>query len=243
MGTRLYYLALHATPKHDQIRKRASRIHLPDYQLCATVWSSQISAMLSTLRGEKKTVEGNWRCSGGGSAHSVSIISGDPSFWSQPPSFSRKCGNETIAILLGRPNLVSQSQTLSHTISKWESGFMRLDPNLVLQARLSLGRRECGQIPIRLLYCILSSRVPNEVGVSINWNVFLQGRSSVITPKTHRSLNNIETRWWWEFDQALSPRESLAPETRPNQFQRGVGHWISAYTASAHADYNSWVAR
>ena len=50
---------------------------------------------------------------------------------------------------------------------------------LVSQARLSLRRRESGQIPIRLLYCILSSRAPNEVGVSINWNAFCKGRSSV----------------------------------------------------------------
>ena len=98
---------------------------IPSSVACTTVRSIQVSAMLSTLRGEKKTDEGNWWCFwfvGGGSAHSVSIISGDPSFWSQPPSFSRKCGNETNAVLLGRPNLVSQSQTLSHTKSKWESG-------------------------------------------------------------------------------------------------------------------------
>ena len=33
--------------------------------------------------------------------------------------------------------------------------------------RLSRRRRKSGQIPIRHLYCILSSRVPNEVGVNI----------------------------------------------------------------------------
>ena len=38
--------------------------------------------------------------------------------------------------------------------------------SVVSQARLSLGRRESCQIPIRLLYCVLSSRVPNEVGVT-----------------------------------------------------------------------------
>ena len=43
----------------------------------------------------------------------------------------------------------------------------------------SLGRRESGQILIRLLYCILSSRAPNEVGVNINWDTFCKGRSSV----------------------------------------------------------------
>ena len=56
---------------------------------------------------------------------------------------------------------------------------------LILQARLSLGRRESDQIHIRLLYC---SRVPNEVGVNMNWDVFCKGRSSIITP---RSLNNM----------------------------------------------------
>ena len=44
--------------------------------------------------------------------------------------------------------------------------------NVVSQPRLSRGKRESGQIPIRLLYCILSSRAPNEVGVNINWDVF-----------------------------------------------------------------------
>ena len=39
---------------------------------------------------------------------------------------------------------------------------------LVSQARLSRRRRESGQIPISLL---LSSSVPNEVGVSISWDV------------------------------------------------------------------------
>ena len=39
---------------------------------------------------------------------------------------------------------------------------------LVLRARLSRGERESGQIPIRLWYCILSSRASNEVGVNIN---------------------------------------------------------------------------
>ena len=43
-----------------------------------------------------------------------------------------------------------------------------LQNELVLQARLSRGRRESGQVPIRLLCCILSSRAPNEVGVNMN---------------------------------------------------------------------------
>ena len=51
---------------------------------------------------------------------------------------------------------------------------------VVSQARLSLWRRESGQIPIRLLCCILSSRAPNEVGVNINWDVFCKGRSSLL---------------------------------------------------------------
>ena len=45
------------------------------------------------------------------------IISDDPSFGASLP-FSRKCGIETNAVLLGRPNLVSQSQTFSRTRSK-----------------------------------------------------------------------------------------------------------------------------
>ena len=49
-------------------------------------------------------------------------------------------------------------------------------PDVVSQARLSLGRRESGQIPIRLLYCILSNRVPNEVSVNINWDAFWKSR-------------------------------------------------------------------
>ena len=44
--------------------------------------------------------------------------------------------------------------------------------SLVLPARLSSGRRESVQIPIRLLCCILSSRVPNEVAVNISWDLF-----------------------------------------------------------------------
>ena len=70
---------------------------------------------------------------------------------------------------------------------------------LVSQARLSLGRRESGQIPIRLLYCILSSRAPNEVGVNINWDAFCKGRSSVslnsmpntATARLHSSLSQL----------------------------------------------------
>ena len=31
---------------------------------------------------------------------------------------------------------------------------------------------------------VLSSRMPNEVGVNINWNAFCKGRSSVITHET-----------------------------------------------------------
>ena len=50
---------------------------------------------------------------------------------------------------------------------------------LVSQARLSLRSRESGQIPIRLLYCIVSSSISNEVGVNINWDVFWKGRSSI----------------------------------------------------------------
>jgi len=49
---------------------------------------------------------------------------------------------------------------------------------VVSQARLSLGRRESGQIPIRLLCCTLSSKAPNEVGVNINWDTFCKGKSS-----------------------------------------------------------------
>ena len=40
---------------------------------------------------------------------------------------------------------------------------------LVSQARLSRRRRESGQIPISLL---LSSSVPNEVGMNISWDMF-----------------------------------------------------------------------
>ena len=40
---------------------------------------------------------------------------------------------------------------------------------LVSQARLSRRRRESGQIPINLL--LSSSVLPNEVGVSISWDV------------------------------------------------------------------------
>ena len=48
--------------------------------------------------------------------------------------------------------------------------------------------REERQIPIRLLYCILSSRVPNEVGV----NISCMGRMvSIIMHETPRSLNNM----------------------------------------------------
>ena len=91
----------------------------------------------------------------------------------------------------------------------------------VSQPRLSRGKRESGQILIRLLYCILSSRVPNEVGVNINWDTFCKGRSSVspnnmpkkATARLHLSLTQLtrqeilgvlETRWWWEIDQTLS---------------------------------------
>ena len=105
---------------------------------------------------------------------------------------------------------------------------------IVLRARFSRGERESGQIPIRLLYCILSSRASNEVGMNISWDAFCKGRSSVIMPCflnnmpkkaiacLHLSLTQLtcqeilgvlETRWWWEFDQTLSPRESLACET------------------------------
>ena len=44
-------------------------------------------------------------------------------------------------------------------------------------------RRESGQIPIRLSCCILSSRVPNEVGGRV-----LKGRTSVEAP---RSISNM----------------------------------------------------
>ena len=105
---------------------------------------------------------------------------------------------------------------------------------VVSQARLSLGTRESGQIPIRLLYYMLSSRASDKVGVNINWDVFCKGWSSVITPRAlnnmpkkataclHSSLTQLthqeilgvlETRWWWEFDQTLSPHESLARKT------------------------------
>ena len=70
---------------------------------------------------------------------------------------------------------------------------------VVSQARLSLGRRESGQIPIWLLYCILSSRAPNEVGVNINWDAFCKSRSSVslnslpkkATARLHSSLTQL----------------------------------------------------
>ena len=94
---------------------------------------------------------------------------------------------------------------------------------IVSQPRLSCGNRESGQIPIRLLYCILSSRAPNEVGVNINWDAFCKGRSSVspnnmpkkATARLHLSLTQLtrqeilgvlETRWWWEIDHTLSSR-------------------------------------
>ena len=53
---------------------------------------------------------------------------------------------------------------LTHSIDMASPSFRYI----VSQARLSLRRRESGQIPIRLLYCILSSRAPDEVGVNIN---------------------------------------------------------------------------
>ena len=70
---------------------------------------------------------------------------------------------------------------------------------IVSQPRLSCGNRESGQIPIRLLYCILSSRAPNEVGVNINWDAFCKGRSSVslnsmpkkATARLHSSLTQL----------------------------------------------------
>ena len=51
------------------------------------------------------------------------------------------------------------------------------------QPSLSLGRRESGQIPIRLLYWILSSRATNEVGVNINWYAFWEGWSPLLCMK------------------------------------------------------------
>ena len=85
-----------------------------------------------------------------------------------------------------------------------------------LQARLSLGRRESGQIPIRFLYCILSSRAPNKVSVNINWDVFCKGRSSVFlngmpkkaTARLHWSLTQLtrqEILGVWKLTR-LSPR-------------------------------------
>ena len=88
---------------------------------------------------------------------------------------------------------------------------------LVSQPRLSRGKRDSGQIPIRHLYCILSSRVPNEVGVNINWDAFCKGRSSVFLNSMPKkaTLGVFETRW--EFDRTLSPHESLARETSLDQ--------------------------
>ena len=123
----------------------------------------------------------------------------------------------------------------------------------VSQPRLSRGKRESGQILIRLLYCILSSRVPNEVGVNINWDTFCKGRSSVslnslpkkATSRLHSSLTQLtrheilgvlEMRWWWEIDQTLSLRENLARETVPSiQFC-----WITSLRACDRSKTGHW---
>ena len=76
---------------------------------------------------------------------------------------------------------------------------------IVSQPRLSRGKREFGQIPIRLLYCILSSSASNEVGVNINWDMFCIGRSSVIMP---RSVN------YWPKKATARPHSSLNQLTR-----------------------------
>ena len=65
-----------------------------------------------------------------------------------------------------------------------------------------LGGESSGHIPIRLLYCILSSRAPNEVGVNINWDGFRKGRSSVFlismpkkaTARLHWSLTQLTSQ-------------------------------------------------
>ena len=78
---------------------------------------------------------------------------------------------------------------------------------LVSQARLSLRRRKSGQIPIRLLYCVLSSSASNEVGVNINWDVFCKSRSFIITP---RSLNNMPKK-------ATAPLHSSLTQLTPQE--------------------------
>ena len=68
------------------------------------------------------------------------------------------------------------------------------------------GRRESGQIPIRLLYCILSSRVPNEVDVNINWDTFCKGRSSVFLNSMPKKAS---ARLHWPLTQLINmPRNS-----------------------------------
>ena len=49
-----------------------------------------------------------------------------------------------------------------------------------------------GESPIWLLYCILSSRAPNEVGVNINWDVFCKVGSSAITQETPLSKQHTK---------------------------------------------------
>ena len=106
---------------------------------------------------------------------------------------------------------------------------------IVSQARLSHREgRESGQVPIRLLYCILSSRVPNDVGVNIIGTCSEKAKlllnvarspnnmpKKVIAPPfTTKSINMPRISWcvrnemMIEFDQTLSSRrESLARET------------------------------
>ena len=79
-------------------------------------------------------------------------------------------------------NLHPFSQMTSNESQTLTSG--RCSLKLVSQARLSLGEGKSGQIHVWFLYCILSSRAPDEVGMNINWDAFW---SSVKL----RSLNNM----------------------------------------------------
>ena len=53
---------------------------------------------------------------------------------------------------------------------------------LVTQAGVSRGERESGQIPIRLLCCLVSSRAPSEVVVSCSARARLPAKN--ILPKS-----------------------------------------------------------
>ena len=84
--------------------------------------------------------------------------------------------------------------------------------------------RKSGQIPIRFWCCKLSSRVPNEVGMNINWSETKDFCWSATLYKQHAKKDNhmphlslilgvLDMSQWRKFDWTLSARESLAHET------------------------------